>query len=140
MEDWQIGFRPPNSTINNTIIIRQIFENCYEHNIFLHNILVDYTQAFDSIHRNKITEYLIQYKIPEKLIRLVELTLINTRATDTITNEHTDQFKVTRSKTRKFSICNFISYSCRSNIKKPTVFKRKYIYMFISALPMLMTY
>ena len=33
--------------------------------------------------------------MPEKLIRLIELTLINTRATDTIKNEHREQFKVT---------------------------------------------
>jgi len=35
-------------------IIRQIFEKCYEHNIDMHNIFVDYIRAFDSVYRNKI--------------------------------------------------------------------------------------
>jgi len=29
-------------------MVRQIFEKCYEYNIELHNIFVDYSQAFDS--------------------------------------------------------------------------------------------
>jgi hypothetical protein len=103
-----MGFRPPIFTTDNIFIIRQFFENCYEHNIDLHIILVDYTQDSDAVYRNKITEYLVQYKVPTKLIRPIQLTLINTTATLTIKNEHTEEFKVTWNKTRKFSICNFI--------------------------------
>ena len=49
-------------------MIRQIFEKCFEHNIDWHNISVDYTQAFDSVYRNKIVECLVQYKVPGKLM------------------------------------------------------------------------
>ena len=59
-------------------MIRQIIENCYEYNIDIHNIFIDYTHAFDSIKRNKIIDSLTQNKIPPKLIRLVKLTLENT--------------------------------------------------------------
>jgi hypothetical protein len=38
-------------------MIRKIFEKCSEYNIDLHNILVNYTKAFDSVYRNKIIEY-----------------------------------------------------------------------------------
>jgi hypothetical protein len=65
-----VGFRPNRSTINNVFIIIQIFEKCYEHNIDLHNIFVEFTQAFDSVCKNKI-ERLTQYKIPAKLVRLI---------------------------------------------------------------------
>jgi hypothetical protein len=61
-----MGFRPTISTTDNTFIIRQIFENCYEHNMDLHIILVDYTWDFDAVYRNKIIEYLVQYKVPKK--------------------------------------------------------------------------
>jgi len=66
-----MGFRQNRSTIDNVFIIIHIFEKCYEHNIDLHNIFVDFTQAFDSVCKNKM-ECLAQYKIPEKLVRPIE--------------------------------------------------------------------
>ena len=64
-----MGFRPPISTADNTVIIRHIFENYYEHNTDLHIILVDYIQDFDAVYRNKIIEYLVQYKVPNKIVK-----------------------------------------------------------------------
>jgi len=61
-------------------MVRQTFEKCHKYNIELHNIFVDYSQAFDSINRNKITECLIKYEVPKKLIKLIGLTLTITIA------------------------------------------------------------
>jgi hypothetical protein len=44
--------------------------------------------------RNKIIESLVPFKIPAKLIRLIELTQINTAARVKINNEYTEEFKV----------------------------------------------
>ena len=71
-----MGFRPT----DNTFIIRHIFEKSSEHNTDLHIIFVDYKQAFDSLCINKIIACLPQYKVPEELIRLIVLTLINSGA------------------------------------------------------------
>jgi Reverse transcriptase (RNA-dependent DNA polymerase). len=65
-----------------------------EHNIDMHNILVNYTQAFDSVYRNKIIECLPQYNFPAKLIKLIELTLIDTRTRVMINSESAEEFKV----------------------------------------------
>ena len=77
--EYQMGFRPNRSTIDNIFIVRQVFEKCHEYNIDLYNIFVDYTQTFDSVNRNKIIESLMQYDIPSKIIRLLGLTLTNTK-------------------------------------------------------------
>jgi hypothetical protein len=53
--DYQMVFRANRSTIGNIFIIQQIFEKCYKYNIKLHIIFVDYSQALDSVNRNKIT-------------------------------------------------------------------------------------
>jgi len=92
--DYQSGFRPNRSTIDNVFMIRQITEKFYEYNIDIHNIFIDYTHAFDSIKRNKILDSLIQYKIPPKLIRLVKLTLENTTAKVKVNNTNTSEFRV----------------------------------------------
>lgn len=59
----------------------------------MHNISVDYTQALDSVYRNKIIECSVQYKVPTKLIRLMDLTLTNARATVKVNNKYTEEFK-----------------------------------------------
>jgi len=54
LEDCQMGFRPNRSTIDNLFIVRQIIEKCHEFNKELHDVFIDYTQAIDSVHRDKI--------------------------------------------------------------------------------------
>ena len=67
---------------------------CYERNVDLHNIFVDYTQAFGCVYRNKIIECLVQYKVPAKVIRLIELIVINTKTRIKINSEYAEEFKV----------------------------------------------
>jgi len=55
---------------------------------------VDYTHAFDSVYRNKLTECLKIFDVPEKLVRLIALTLIQTRAWVKINRHFTEEFIV----------------------------------------------
>jgi hypothetical protein len=82
-----MGFRPNRSTTDNIHTIKQIYEKCYEYSIDIHNIFVDFKQAFDSVNRSLISECLKEYKIPRKLIHLTALTLKNTTAKVKINNE-----------------------------------------------------
>jgi len=66
--DFQMDYRPNRSTIDNIFMVRQIFETFYEYNTELHNIFVDYSQAFDSVNWNKFIECLMKYEITKKLI------------------------------------------------------------------------
>jgi hypothetical protein len=67
LSDVQSGFRLNRSTLDNILIVRQTFEKCYEYNIYLYNIFVDYIQAFNSINRNKVIDSLNQSNVPSKL-------------------------------------------------------------------------
>ena len=60
----------------------------------LHNIFVDYIQAFGSINRSKVIDSLNQYNIPSKLKKLITLTLTGTNAIVKINNEFTEKFDV----------------------------------------------
>ena len=92
--DYQSGFRPNISTADNIFMIRQIIEKCYEYNVDINNILIDFVHAFDSIKRNKILDSLTQSKIPPKLIRLIKLTLENTSAKVKVNKAYTEEFRV----------------------------------------------
>jgi hypothetical protein len=93
LEDNQMGFCP-NRSIDNMFIVRQIYKKSHEHNVDLYNIFVDYTHAFDCVYRNKLMECLKKFDVPDKLIRLIALTLKHTRARVKINKDYTEEFKV----------------------------------------------
>ena len=92
--EYQMGFRENRSTKDNIFIVQQIFQKCHEYDVDLHNIFIDYTQAFDSVNRNKICECLKFYEIPNKLIQLITLTLTNTKAKVKIKNNISESFPI----------------------------------------------
>ena len=94
LEDCEIGFRPNRSTFDNLFIVRKIIEKCHELNIELHNVFVDYTQAFDSVYRDKIIKCLNSYEIPSKLINLIANTLQDTKVRVKINQNYTENFEI----------------------------------------------
>jgi len=92
LEDFQMGFRPNRSTIDNIFIVRQIIKKCHEFNIELHNIFIDYTHAFDSVFRDKIIECLTKYEIPSELIKLIARTLQDTKVK--VNQNYTEKFEI----------------------------------------------
>ena len=77
--NYQMGFRPNRSTIDNIFMVRQIYEKCHKYNIDLHNIFIEFSQAFDMVNRDIIYTSLIKYNIPDKLIKLIKLTMQHTK-------------------------------------------------------------
>jgi len=72
---YQMGFRPNRSTTDNIFIVRQTYEKCHEYNIDRHNIFIDFSQAFDTVNRDVIYSGLIKNNVPDKLIKLIQLTM-----------------------------------------------------------------
>jgi len=75
-----MGFHSNRSTTDNIFIVRQIFEKSHGYNIDLYNIFVNYTHASDCDYRNKLIACLKRFEVPDKLITLIALTLMQTRA------------------------------------------------------------
>jgi hypothetical protein len=69
-------------------------EKCYEFGIELHNIFIDFKQAFDKVDRPKTYESLKLLKIPTKLIRMVKTTLRNSRAVVDLYQGRTEVFNI----------------------------------------------
>jgi hypothetical protein len=77
--EYEAGFLPSRSTADQIHVVRQILEKCYEFGIELHNIFVNFIQAFYKVNKPKLDESLKRLKIPTKLIKLVETTMTNSR-------------------------------------------------------------
>ena len=93
--EYQMVFRLNRSMIDNIFMIRQICEKCHEYTRELHNVFVDFMQAFDSVNRSMISDCLKQYKVLRKLINLVQVTLQQTKVKVKISNDMTEQFEIT---------------------------------------------
>ena len=80
LSQGQNGFRRNRSTTDNIFIMRQLLEKCYEYNIGMHVFFIDFKQAFDSAKRQKTIQILQELRIPNKLVRLIKMTIQNTEA------------------------------------------------------------
>ena len=60
--------------------MRQTLEKCYEYNLEMHVLFIDFKQAFDYVHRQKNIEILQELTISNKLVRLIKMTIQNTEA------------------------------------------------------------
>jgi hypothetical protein len=92
--EYEAGFRPNRSTVDNIFILSQMYEKCYEHNIELRNTFIDFNQAFDSINRSTIIQALKEMQIPGKIVRLVNMATQHTKAKIKLNNEYTEQMDV----------------------------------------------
>jgi sorting nexin-29 len=84
------------STIDQIFTVRQILEKCYEYDVDIHMLFVDFKQAYDSVYRKKLIEILYSFGIPGKLVRLIEISLTHIRGKVVIQGLTTDYFKVDR--------------------------------------------
>jgi hypothetical protein len=75
--------------------MRQTYEKCTEFNIDLHNLFIDFrSQAFDEINRSKMLQALKEAGIPNKLIKLIHMTLNGSKAVVALESELTNEFEI----------------------------------------------
>lgn len=90
--EYQCGFRRKRSTVDQLFAIRQMMERFYEHDTDLHFLFVDFKQAFDNVNRQELYRVMREFGIVNKLIRLVEMTMKDTRAKVKVINRMTKSF------------------------------------------------
>jgi hypothetical protein len=83
-----MGFRPNRSTVDNTFIVGHIWEMLWIR-YDLHNIFIDFSYASDTVNRDAIHNSLIKYNVPDKLIKLIKLTMQQTKIKVKINNSYT---------------------------------------------------
>jgi len=69
----QNGFREHRSTISQILALRRIIEGMKAKNLPLALIFIDYSKAFDSIHRDRMFEILKAYGLPDIIIEAIRV-------------------------------------------------------------------
>jgi hypothetical protein len=73
--DHQYEFRRNRSTTDQIFCIRQILEKKWEYNGTVHQLFIDFRKAYDLVTREVLYNILIEFGIPRKLVRLIEMCL-----------------------------------------------------------------
>ena len=68
----QNGFRPGRSTVSQILALRRIIEGVKSNNLPAIITFIDFTKAFDTIHRGKMIKILRAYGIPNELVEAIE--------------------------------------------------------------------
>lgn len=92
--DYQCGFRRGRSTTDQIFTLRQIMEKAWEYNINIHQLFIDFKQAYDSIDRQALFDIMNEFGIPTKLINLTKATLTDTRCKILVDNTLSDVFSI----------------------------------------------
>jgi hypothetical protein len=72
--DHQCGFRR-NRSMDQIFCIRQILEKKWEYNGTVHQLFIDFKKAYDSVKREVLYNFLVEFGIPKKLVRLIKMCL-----------------------------------------------------------------
>lgn len=92
--EYQAGFRKGRSTTDQVFTLKQTLTACYEYEIPIHLLFVDFKKAYDSVKRKEVITSMQKMKIPEKLIRLTKMTLQKTMNVVKVNGRISDAFEV----------------------------------------------
>lgn len=94
IKDHQAGFIQGRSTCDQIFILQQIVSKYWEFGKDLHLLFVDFEKAYDTVRRNYLWSVLIEFGIPQKLIRLIKECMENSKCKIKIGTFISDSFEV----------------------------------------------
>ena len=90
----QAGFRKGRSCIDHIFTLRQILEQSTEWNSPIYTMFIDFTKAFDSLHRESLWKILRHHGIPVKMVSVIKLLYQDMKCQVICDGQLTDSFTV----------------------------------------------
>ena len=90
----QNGFRRNTFTTSQMLTIRRILEGVRAKNLQATILFVDFTKAFDSIHRGKMVQILLAYCLPKETVAAIIILYRNTKVTVRFPDGNTYYFDI----------------------------------------------
>jgi hypothetical protein len=91
--DHQHGYHHNRSIVDQIFYIHQILEKKWEYNGMVHQLFIDFKKAYDSI-KKLLYNILLEFGIPKKLVRLIEMCLNETYSKVHISKLLSDKFPI----------------------------------------------
>ena len=93
-----------------------ILERACENKVDIHQLYIDYKQAYDTINRTKQVEIMKEFGIPMKLVRLVKMTLMSTNNKVKIQGKLSSSFETTVGLQQGDSLSTLLFNLCKEKI------------------------
>ena len=90
----QNGFRRNRSTTSQILTIRRILEGVWAKNLQATLLFVDFTKAFNSIHRGKMEQILLAYGLPKETVAAITILYRNTKVKVRSPDRDTEYFDI----------------------------------------------
>ena len=90
----QNGFQRNRSTTSQILTIRRILEGVWAKNLQVTLLFVDFTKAFDSIHRGKMEQILLAYGLPKETVAAITILYRNTKVKVCSSDGDTEYFDI----------------------------------------------
>ena len=91
----QNGFRLGRSTIGQILTVRRILEGVKSKILSACLLFVDFSKAFDTIHRGKLCEVLLAYGIPQEIVNAIAMLYKDSKSMVRSPDGDTDFFNIT---------------------------------------------
>ena len=108
----QNGFRENRSTTSQILTTRRILEGVWAKNLHATIFFVDFTKAFDSIHRGKMKQILLAYGLPKKTVAAIMIFYRNTKVKVLSPDGDTDYFDIVAGVLQRDTLATYLFIIC----------------------------
>ena len=109
----QNGFRRNRSTTSQILTIRSILEGVRAKKLEVTMLFVDFTKAFDSIHRGKMEQILLAYGLPKETVAAIMILYRNTKVKVRSPVGDTDYFYIVDGILQGDTLCPYLFITSR---------------------------
>ena len=121
----QNGFRRNRSTTSQILTIRRILEGVRAKNLQVTLIFVDFTKAFDSIHRGKMEQILLAYGIPKETVAAITILYRNTKVKVRSPDGDTEYFDIVAGVLQGDTLAPYLFIICLDYVLRTSIDKIK---------------
>ena len=119
------GFRRNRSTTSEILTIRRILEGVRAKNLQATLIFVNFTKAFDSIHRGKMEKILLAYSLPKETIAAILILYRNTQVEVRSPDEDTEYFNIVAGVLQGDTLAPYLFIICLDYVLRTSIDKIK---------------
>ena len=121
----QNGFRRNRSTTSQILTIRRILEGGRAKDLQATIFFVDFTKAFDSIHRGKMEQILLAYGLPKETVAAIMMLYRNTKVKVRSPDGDTDYFDIVAGVLQRDILSPYIFIICLEYVLRKSIDKIK---------------
>ena len=121
----QNGFRRNRSTTSQILTIRRILEGLRAKNLQATILFVDFTKAFDSIHRGKMEHSLLAFGLPKETVAAIMILYRNTKVKVRSPDGDTDYFDIIAGVLHGDTLAPYLFIICLDYVLRTSIDKIK---------------